>query len=150
MTKILMVCLGNICRSPLAEGILQSKLSRDFFIIDSAGTGDWHIGHSPDKRSIQVAKKNGIDISQQKGRQITQNDLNDFDYIYVMDHSNLENVLNLCTSEEQKDKVKLILSENPNSKLKIVPDPYFGAISDFEDVFQILDQITDTIAQKLK
>ena len=84
--KILMVCLGNICRSPLAEGILASKLPKDKFVVDSAGTGSWHIGHSPDKRSIAVAQKNGLSISNQRGRQFKNSDFDEFAYIYVMDN----------------------------------------------------------------
>ena len=86
--KILMVCLGNICRSPLAEGLLASKLPKDKFFIDSAGTGTYHIGKQPDHRSILVAKKHGIDITYQKARQFTSRDFEDFDYIFAMDNTN--------------------------------------------------------------
>jgi len=109
--KIVMVCLGNICRSPLAEGILASKLPENKFKVNSAGTGSWHIGHSPDERSILTAKKHQLDISKQKGRQFKVSDFDEFDYIYVMDNSNYQDVIALATIEEHRKKVKLILDE---------------------------------------
>lgn len=147
--KILMVCLGNICRSPLAEGILASKLPQDKFMVDSAGTGSWHIGHQPDERSIAVAKKNKIDISKQKGRQFTTTDFDAFDYIYVMDNSNYLDVLELADNTVQTKKVKLILNELfPNENVD-VPDPYFGLPNGFESVYKMLDEVCDVIAKKL-
>jgi protein-tyrosine phosphatase len=147
--KILMVCLGNICRSPLAEGILASKLPEDKFKIDSAGTGSWHIGHSPDERSIAVAKKNKIDISKQKGRQFDTSDFEVFDHIYVMDNSNLKDIIKLAKTSEHKKKVQLILNELfPNENVD-VPDPYFGLQDGFENVYKMLDEACDSIAEKL-
>ncbi len=147
--KILMVCLGNICRSPLAEGILTSKLPKDKFIVDSAGTGSWHIGRQPDERSIAVAKKNRIDIANQKGRQFTTTDFIAFDYIYVMDNSNYHDVIDLADNQEQKNKVQLILNELfPNENVD-VPDPYYGVSNGFEIVYQMLDETCDLIAKKL-
>ncbi len=147
--KILMVCLGNICRSPLAEGILASKLPKDKFTIDSAGTGSWHIGLVPDERSIAIAKKNKIDISKQKGRQFTTSDFDVFDYIYVMDNSNYNDVLELAKNQEQKNKVQLILNELfPNENVD-VPDPYFGLPNGFNSVCKMLDEVCDVIAKKL-
>jgi protein-tyrosine phosphatase len=147
--KILMVCLGNICRSPLAEGILASKLPKDKFTVDSAGTGSWHIGHSPDERSIAVAKKNKISISNQKGRQFSTTDFDSFDYIYVMDNSNYEDVVKLAENQQQKEKVELILNELfPNEKVD-VPDPYFGLPNGFEIVYNMLDEVCEIIAKKL-
>lgn len=149
MTKVVMVCLGNICRSPLAEGILQSKISQNIF-VDSAGTANYHVGSLPDKRSIAVAKKHGIDISNQRCKHFTSKHFKEFDYIYVMDKSNYENVIKLATSENDKQKVKLILNESyPNQDLE-VPDPYYGGNDGFEDVFQMLDKACDEIANKLK
>mgnify|MGYP000149048761 FL=1 len=147
--KIVMVCLGNICRSPLAEGILASKLPQDKFIVDSAGTGSWHIGQSPDERSIAVAKKNGLDISNQRGRQFSSADFDTFDYIYVMDNSNYENVIALAKTNEQKAKVKLIMNELTPEQNKDVPDPYFGMHNGFDIVYAMLDEVCDVIAQKL-
>ncbi|MGO4821519.1 MULTISPECIES: low molecular weight protein-tyrosine-phosphatase [unclassified Flavobacterium] len=147
--KILMVCLGNICRSPLAEGILASKLPKDKFIVDSAGTGSWHVGHSPDARSIATAQKNKLDISLQKGRQFKKADFDSFDYIYVMDKSNYNDVIELSNSQEQKDKVQIILNELfPNENVD-VPDPYFGLNNGFQIVYQMLDEVCDVIAEKL-
>ncbi|MFV8363910.1 low molecular weight protein-tyrosine-phosphatase [Flavobacterium sp. ZT3P35] len=147
--KILMVCLGNICRSPLAEGILASKLPQDKFTVDSAGTGSWHIHHKPDERSIAVAKKNNINISDQKGRQFNKSDFDAFDYIYVMDNSNYTTVIELADNLEQKQKVKLILDELfPNEKVD-VPDPYFGLPNGFQIVYTMLDEVCDAIATKL-
>jgi protein-tyrosine phosphatase len=147
--KILMVCLGNICRSPLAEGILASKLPKDKFTVDSAGTGSWHIGHYPDERSVAVAKKNKLDISRQKGRQFTTNDFDAFDYIYVMDNSNFNDVVELSKNQDQKKKVHLILNELfPNENVD-VPDPYFGLPDGFNTIYKMLDEACDVIAKKL-
>ncbi|MCU4188667.1 low molecular weight phosphotyrosine protein phosphatase [Flavobacterium sp. HXWNR29] len=147
--KILMVCLGNICRSPLAEGILRSKLSEDF-IVDSAGTGGWHAGQLPDKRSIAIAKSKGLDITNQKARQFKVSDFTTFDHIFVMDNSNYKDVLALAPNEEAKSKVKLILNELfPNENVD-VPDPYYGGQDGFENVFDMLDQACEEIARKLK
>ena len=149
MVKVVMVCLGNICRSPLAEGILQSKVSKNIF-VDSAGTANYHVGEMPDKRSIAVAKKHGIDISGQRCKHFTSNHFKEFDYIYVMDESNYENVLKLAPTEEAKQKIKLILNEtSPNLNLE-VPDPYYGGADGFEDVYQMLDKACSVIAKKLE
>ena len=147
--KILMVCLGNICRSPLAEGILQSKLPKYKFIVDSAGTGEWHVGKQPDARSIAIADKKGLNISNQRGRQFRTQDFKDFDYIYVMDGSNYNDVLSLAKNEEEKNKVTLILNELFPDENVDVPDPYFGLQNGFESVYDMLDQACDVIAEKL-
>lgn len=148
--KILMVCLGNICRSPLAEGILQSKLPKDKFLVDSAGTGGWHAGEQPDKRSIAVAKKYGIDISHQKARKFKVSDFDEFDCIYVMDRSNYKDVLALAKNETQKQKIHLILNELFPNENKEVPDPYYGGEEGFEQVFQMLDDVCEEIALKMR
>lgn len=148
--KILMVCLGNICRSPLAEGILQSKLSRQHFQVDSAGTGHWHIGQEPDKRSVLIAKNNGINISNQRGRQIKKSDFETFDYIYVMDASNYKDVIELASNEHERAKVNMIMNELYPGKNIDVPDPYYGGQSGFEEVFTMLDTACEIIAGKLK
>jgi len=147
--KILMVCLGNICRSPLAEGILASKLSSELFHIDSAGTGSWHVGHAPDKRSISTAKKNGLDITNQKGRQFTRADFDTFDYIFVMDNSNYNDVIHLAQNETHINKVQLILNSlYPNENVD-VPDPYYGMTNGFDMVYQMLDEACEIIAERL-
>jgi protein-tyrosine phosphatase len=147
--KILMVCLGNICRSPLAEGLLASKLPRNKFFVDSAGTGGYHIGREPDHRSIATAKKNGLDISHQKARKFTTQDFNDFDYIFVMDNSNYDDVTFLAKTEEHKQKVQLILNELFPGDNVDVPDPYYGLQNGFDMVYEMLDEATDLLAKKL-
>jgi protein-tyrosine phosphatase len=131
MVNILMVCLGNICRSPLAEGILKSKLPKDSFTVDSAGTANYHVGSKPDRRSVAVAKKNGLDISNLSGRQFEVSDFKKFDFIYVMDDSNYNNVCNLARTSEEKAKVKFILNEVYPDENYNVPDPYYGGDSGF-------------------
>jgi protein-tyrosine phosphatase len=147
--KILMVCLGNICRSPLAEGLLASKLPKDKFIVDSAGTGNYHIGKQPDQRSILTAQKNGIDITNQKGRQFTTNDFDYFDYIYVMDGSNYDNVIELAKNEIHKSKVDMILNHLFPGENVDVPDPYYGLQNGFDMVYEMLDETCDILAKKL-
>lgn len=150
MTKILMVCLGNICRSPLAEGILKSKVNPTQVIVDSAGTGAWHSGELPDKRSIAIAKKYGIDITDQRARIFTPEDFLHFDKIYVMDKSNYVNVCKLAPNDELIDKVELILNEShPNQDLE-VPDPYYGGEQGFENVFQLLNEACDVVKNKIE
>ncbi|MDO4728571.1 MAG: low molecular weight protein-tyrosine-phosphatase [Bacteroidota bacterium] len=148
--KILMVCLGNICRSPLAEGILKSKLDLEKFEVDSAGTGGWHKGESPDKRSVEVAKTNGIDISKQRARQIQKSDFQYFDYIYVMDKSNYADVLALAPNQEVANKVNMILNEVQPHSDKDVPDPYYGGKDGFEKVYKMLDEACQRIADNLR
>jgi len=150
MTRVLMVCLGNICRSPLAEGILKSKTIGDDIFVDSAGTGAYHIGEKPDQRSIAIGQQNGVDITNQKARKFIRNDFEDFDIIYVMDLSNYENVTALAKNEMEKAKVVLILNEVfPNEDLD-VPDPYFGGDFGFKNVYNMLDKSCEIIANKLR
>ena len=144
LMKILMVCLGNICRSPLAEGILQSKLPENF-VVDSAGTIDMHEGKSPDHRSISTAKKYEIDLSAQKSRPFSVKDFKEYDRIYCMDRNNLKDVLSLAENDLQRQKVSLILENNQE-----VPDPYWGTMADFEKVYQLLDATCEKIATNLK
>ncbi|WP_310993273.1 low molecular weight protein-tyrosine-phosphatase [Aequorivita marina] len=144
-----MVCLGNICRSPLAEGILKSKVDTSKIMVDSAGTGDWHVGDEPDSRSIAVGKKYDIDITTQRGRQFTAKDFKNFDLIYVMDNSNKENVLALAETDADKKKVRLILDEIFPGENVDVPDPYFGGDLGFENVYKMLDEACDQIASKI-
>lgn len=148
-TKILMVCLGNICRSPLAEGILASKLPKDKFIVDSAGTGDWHVGKKPDDRSIATAKKNGLDIAHQRGKLFVKAHFVEFDYIFVMDKSNYDNVVQLSPNLESTKKVQLILNELfPNENVD-VPDPYYGLQNGFDMAYEMLDECCEIIAKRL-
>lgn len=149
-TKILMVCLGNICRSPLAEGVMRSKLDETLFEVDSAGTSNYHLGVSPDPRSVEVARKNGIDISYLKGRQFVVDDFETFDYIFVMDKSNYKNVIQLAQNETHKNKVSLLLDELGNYKGQELPDPYYGDKTQFGIVFAAVDKACKNIADKLQ
>ena len=144
-----MVCLGNICRSPLAEGILKSKIDSNNVFVDSAGTGHWHIGNKPDQRSIEVAKKHQINITDQRGRQFSKQDFDDFDYIFVMDNANIKDVLSIARNDFDKEKVHLILNEIfPNENMD-VPDPYYGGSEGFQNVYRMLDLSCDSIANRL-
>ena len=147
--RILMVCLGNICRSPLAHGILQNKLPQEQYFIDSAGTSGYHNGEKPDPRSIEVALKYGIDISNQKSRKFNVTDFDYFDKIYVMDKSNLSNVLALARNSEDKAKVELI-SDSINSENQEVPDPYYGGNEGFNNVFKLLNNACEIIKSNLE
>jgi len=132
--KILMVCLGNICRSPLAEGIMQHLADKAGlnWQIDSAGTGDWHVGQGPDRRSVKAAADEGIDISKQVCRLFRTQDFDGFDLILVMDKSNLSNVLAMARNDEDRKKVKMLLGD------KVVPDPYYDD-SQFTPVFKLIE-----------
>lgn len=147
-----MVCLGNICRSPLAEGILRSKIKKEGLqiIVDSAGTSGQHAGEQADKRMINTASNFGIDISDLRSRKFTYNDYQVFDIIYTMDQSNYRNVLALARTDEEKSKVRLILDELYPGKNNEVPDPYFGGEKGFIEVYQLLDAASDQIINKLK
>lgn len=143
-----MVCLGNICRSPLAEGILKDKIDNDLILVDSAGTANYHIGKRPDHRSIAVAKKYGIDISGQKCRQLTGRDLEEFDRVYAMDRENYKNILALAKNREEQQKVRLLLHHTTFTDQE-VPDPYYGDDDGFEKVFRLIDSACDIIAAEL-
>ena len=147
-TKVLMVCLGNICRSPLAEGILKSKVNRDKVFVDSAGTAGYHVGNPPDHRSVAVARQNGLDISNQRCRKFSSIDFLEFDHIYVMDKSNFSNVMQLANTEDDRAKVKLLLEEI-DFDISEVPDPYYGGADGFEKVYQMIDRACEAIAKKL-
>lgn len=150
MTRILMVCLGNICRSPLAEGILSSKVDPDKVFVDSAGTAAYHIGELPDSRSIAVARKYGIDLTYQRARKFTAKDFAKFDKIYAMDEHNYRNILSLAKNKDESKKVKMIRNEaNPQQNLS-VPDPYYGGDQGFENVYQMLDEACEIISKRLK
>jgi len=145
--KILMVCLGNICRSPIAEGILRQKAIEQglSIVTDSAGTSNYHIGNPPDPRMIRAASKNGIDISDLRARQFVTSDYDRFDLIYAMDESNYENMLRLAKTEEERSKVKLILNEVHPHANNEVPDPYFGGDQGFQHVIDLLNAAVDKL-----
>ena len=148
--KILMVCLGNICRSPLAEGILWSKGKHLNLEVDSAGTAAYHIGKQPDIRSIEIANKYDIDLNQQRARQFTRADFDKFDIIYAMDTNNYAHLVSLASSETERNKIRMILNEiNPNA-YQSVPDPYYGGENGFQDVYNMLDKACDKIIQDIE
>jgi protein-tyrosine phosphatase len=150
--RILMVCLGNICRSPLAEEILRKKAEEHNLpiVVDSAGTSNFHVGENPDKRTIKNALKNGLDVSILVARQFNRNDFENFDIIYTMDSSNYANVIALAENETHMNKVRMILNElYPNQNMS-VPDPYFGGEEGFQHVFELLNAACDRIVEKIK
>lgn len=148
VARVLMVCLGNICRSPLAEGILKSKVNSKSIFIDSAGTGGYHIGNKPDSRSIAVANTYGIDIANQRCRKFETKDFDEFDIIYVMDKSNYANVIATSRNTIDKAKVKLLLDEVELEIIE-VPDPYYDSEDGFDYVFHLIDKACEVIAKKL-
>ena len=149
--KVLMVCLGNICRSPLAEGILKHKIQEQYldWEVDSAGTGSWHIGELPDQRSIAIARKFGIDITDQRARQFAEKDLETYDLIFAMDSSNYQNIMQKATKKEQKEKVALIMNMSNPNRNQAVPDPYWDD-DGFEKVYWMLDEACEAIIRRYK
>jgi protein-tyrosine phosphatase len=148
--KILMVCLGNICRSPIAEGIMKEKIKArnlDWF-VDSAGTSNWHQGETPDRRSMQNALQHNIDISNQRSRQFTVNDFEVFDIIFAMDTSNLNDLQQLALTQEDRNKLNLLL-QYAGMPYNNVPDPYTGGADMFEKVFQLVDEACTRSLNKL-
>jgi len=146
--KILMVCLGNICRSPLAEGIMKTKVPGNIY-VDSAGTISQHEGKHPDPRALKTAEAHQIDISKQRSRPITSEDLENFDKIYCMDLDVMEDVISIAWNEEQRQKISLfmeVLGDHGNAE---VPDPYWGEMEEFENVYRILDRGCEEIARRL-
>ncbi|MBC7864844.1 MAG: low molecular weight phosphotyrosine protein phosphatase [Bacteroidia bacterium] len=149
--SILMVCLGNICRSPVAEGLMRSiALEKGLdVIVDSAGTSGLHSGEAPDRRSQKNAKKNGVDISDQCSRKFSVRDFDRFDRIYVMDESNYDNVIELAENSEHKKKVFFLLDALYPGKKMPVPDPWYGGEQGFEEVFQLVKRACQKIAEDL-
>lgn len=148
--KFLMVCLGNICRSPLAEGILQhkAKLAGLNWQVESAGTGSWHIGNPPHRLSQKVASINGIDISGQKCRQFQKTDLLQYDFIYVMDEENYADVKAMSCELWDVSKVDLLMNELYPGEDRSVPDPYLGTESDYHKVFTLIEKACEKVIEK--
>ncbi len=144
-----MVCLGNICRSPLAEGILTSMVNPEKTEVSSAGTGGWHVGNQPDPRSIAVAQKNKIDITNQRGKQFSTYDYEVYDHIFVMDSANYRDVLKLANTEAERAKVSMILDEIFPGEAVDVPDPYYGGDNGFDDVYKMLYEACEKIVSRL-
>lgn len=146
-----MVCLGNICRSPMAEGILRARIEEygKKAIVDSAGTSDYHIGEPPDFRAVQMLRQKHIDISGLVARQFTVRDYDDFDMIYVMDLANFRNVLSLARNEQDRQKVALLLDTVSPGKSRSVPDPYYGGLEGFEEIYELLDRASMQIIKSI-
>jgi len=154
MIKVLFVCLGNICRSPLAEGIFNHKIKslglNDKFKSDSAGTSDFHIGELPDERTLKCASKYGIKINH-RGRQVNRTDFRDFDYILAMDEHNLRNLNSLKERLNFPEKnIFLMRDFVPDWQGMSVPDPYYGGDEGFEEIYRILDEAIDGFLEKIK
>jgi len=153
MQKILFVCLGNICRSPLGEGIMlhfiKERKLESLVEVDSAGTANYHVGEAPDHRTIANARKNGVDISALRARQFEAADFEAFDKIYVMDSSNYANVIALAKNTAQKNKVDYLLNLLHPKQNKAVPDPYYGTEKDFEAVFQMIYKACEKIVEEV-
>lgn len=149
-----MVCLGNICRSPLAEGVLRHQLQAaglaEHVEVDSAGTSGWHVGEHPDKRSTANARKHGVDISSLRARQFVAEDFDRFDFIYVMDSENLHNVLSLSRTPDDAAKTDLLLNQLHPGMNQAVPDPYYGGEEGFEHVFQLVNDACKVIVNRLQ
>ena len=152
--KILFVCLGNICRSPAAEGVFNQKIKErdleNLFVVDSAGTGSWHVGNLADPRMRETALSRGIELTS-RSRKIEESDLYEFDHILVMDNDNLDAVKSLNKDHQNpvNSKIKLILSYSKNSKLEEVPDPYYGGQNGFDQVIDLLDDAMDGLIDSL-
>lgn len=149
--KIIMVCLGNICRSPLAEGIMKTKVREHNlnWEVASAGTGSWHVGNLPDSRSIDVAHVHGLDITDQRAQQFKPSDLDHYDLVFAMDASNYQDILRLSNKDSQKGKVHMIMNMANPGMNQGVPDPYWGN-DGFENVYQMLDLACEKIVEKYK
>lgn len=149
--NILMVCLGNICRSPMAEGIMRQKIEKYGLdaVVNSCGTASYHIGESPDHRGIQTLHNYDIDISQHRGQQFKVSDFDDYDLIFAMDTSNYSNLVAKARNQKDKDKIKLLMDETHPGQQKVVPDPYYGSLENFEETYSLVDGACEHLAKKL-
>ena len=145
-----MVCLGNICRSPIAQGILSSKTKHLNVIVDSAGTAGYHTGSPPDSRSIEIAKRHNIDLQNQRARQFTRNDFDKFDIIYAMDTNNYAHLIALTKNQKEKEKIRMILNEIEPGLFQSVPDPYYGGKNGFEKVYNLLEKACHKIVNQIE
>ena len=153
MVKVLFVCLGNICRSPTAEGVFTALIDRegltDLVIVDSAGTGDWHVGDQPDRRAQAAAKARGYDLSMQRARQIKEMDFWDFDYVIAMDSQNHSD-LSMMAPTNAQDRIRMFLSFAPKEGITDVPDPYYGGANGFDHVLDLVEAASLGLLQEIR
>jgi protein-tyrosine phosphatase len=152
MVRVLFVCLGNICRSPLAQGVFEDVLRReeleDEVFVDSAGTGSWHVGSPPDDRAQSSAFARGLDLSAQRARQISPDDCEEFDYVLTMDEQNYRTVASLCSSSSAV--VRPFLDFAPHSPEREVPDPYGGGPDNFEHVLDLVEEASEGLLNDIR
>ena len=153
MVKVLFVCLGNICRSPTAEGVFTALIDRegltDLVSVDSAGTGDWHVGNQPDRRAQAAAKARGYDLSMQRARQIKEMDFWDFDYVIAMDSQNHSD-LSMMAPTNAQDRIRMFLSFAPKEGVTDVPDPYYGGANGFDHVLDLVEAASLGLLQEIR
>ena len=153
MVKVLFVCLGNICRSPTAEGVFTALIDRegltDLVSVDSAGTGDWHVGNQPDRRAQAAAKARGYDLSMQRARQIKEMDFWDFDYVIAMDSQNHSD-LSMMAPTNAQDRIRMFLSFAPKEGVTDVPDPYYGDANGFDHVLDLVEAASLGLLQEIR
>lgn len=151
--KVLFVCMGNICRSPLAHGLFEHRVAMaglaEKIAIDSAGTHAYHVGNPPDPRSQQTAQRHGIDLSSQRARQVKEGDFEQFDYVVAMDRENHANLIARCPTQHQH-KIRLFLEFAPQLAESEVPDPYYGGESGFEHVYRLIDVAADGLIAEIQ
>ena len=152
--RVLFVCLGNICRSPLAEGVFRMKVQEaglgDRFEIDSAGTGQWHVGQRADARMRSTARRRGVDLDDLRARQMDRDDLHHFDHVFAMDRSNLHDTLYLDPDGDHSTRVRLFREFDPDPDDYQVPDPYYGGHGGFDHVFDIVDRTAEVILERFR
>ena len=153
MVKVLFVCLGNICRSPTAEGVFTALINRegltDLVSVDSAGTSDWHVGDQPDRRAQAAAKARGYDLSMQRARQIKEIDFWDFDYVIAMDSQNHSD-LSIMAPTNAQDRIRMFLSFAPKEGVTDVPDPYYGGANGFDHVLDLVEAASLGLLQEIR
>ncbi len=151
--KVLMVCMGNICRSPLAHGVFERMVEDEglahLIEVDSSGTGAWHVGNRPDPRSQEVAMRHGLDLTGQRARKVTAEDIDNFDYILAMDSENLSILHELAGNERSQEKISLFLDFAQDLALSEVPDPYYGGPQGFDDVYELVEAASIGLLQSI-